>query len=242
MAKLYLKFEETVLKEVPLSEGVTTIGRLPDNTLQIDNLAVSGHHCRIYLEGDKYFVEDSNSLNGTYVNQQRVNKSPLNDDDEVLIGKHIVQFKVEVAAQVGNNGSRPEPATTNNPAVLVMKDSHARGVETARAETISVASPPRKQVGVLSVLEGKTDDQSYVLTGGLTVIGKSDMASIRLKGWFAPNVAANVMKRENKYVIAAADKDVKVSINGKAVTGQHELGEGDIVEVAGIKLQFSFQQ
>ena len=42
MAKLFLKFEQAVLKEVPLSQGVVTIGRLPDNVIQIDNLAVSG--------------------------------------------------------------------------------------------------------------------------------------------------------------------------------------------------------
>ncbi len=51
MAKLYLKFEQNgqVLKEVYLSQAATTIGRLPDNSVQIDNLAVSGHHARITL-------------------------------------------------------------------------------------------------------------------------------------------------------------------------------------------------
>ena len=44
MAKLVLKFESSVLKEVPLSQGVITIGRLPDNIIHVDNLAVSGHH------------------------------------------------------------------------------------------------------------------------------------------------------------------------------------------------------
>ena len=48
MAKLYLKFEQNgqVLKEIFLSQAATTIGRLPDNSVQIDNLAVSGHHAR----------------------------------------------------------------------------------------------------------------------------------------------------------------------------------------------------
>ena len=52
MAKLYLKFEQSdqVLKEVPLTQATTTIGRLPDNNVQIDNLAVSGHHARICWE------------------------------------------------------------------------------------------------------------------------------------------------------------------------------------------------
>ena len=58
MAKLYLKFDQSVLKEVTLSQSATTIGRLPDNTLQIDNLAVSGHHARITWEQDHYEIED----------------------------------------------------------------------------------------------------------------------------------------------------------------------------------------
>src|SRR5436853_6343946 len=95
MAKLYLKFEQTVLKEVPLAQGTTTIGRLPDNLLQIDNLAVSGHHAKIYWDGEHYTLEDNGSLNGTYVNNQRVTKHKLKNGDTVLVGKHSVEFKDE---------------------------------------------------------------------------------------------------------------------------------------------------
>ena len=95
MAKLYLKFEQAVLKEFELAEGVVTIGRLPDNRIQVDNLAVSGHHAKIYWETDHYTLEDNNSLNGTFVNNRRVSKTVLKDGDEVLIGKHTVLFKDE---------------------------------------------------------------------------------------------------------------------------------------------------
>ena len=94
---------------------------------------------------------------------------------------------------------------------------------------------------MLSVLDGKTDERQYVLSGKLTVIGKSEMASIKLKGWFAPKVAATISRRDNKYFIAASEKAVKVKVNGAEITGQKELAEGDVVEVAGIKLSFSFQ-
>src|SRR5262249_57816215 len=64
MAKLYLKSGDSVLKEVMLSQATTTIGRLPDNSLQIDNLAVSGHHAKIYWNDGHYVIEDLGSLNG----------------------------------------------------------------------------------------------------------------------------------------------------------------------------------
>ena len=61
MAKLLLKFENTVQKEIPLLDGTIMIGRLPDNNLQIDNPAVSSRHCRVLFEGGSYVVEDNNS-------------------------------------------------------------------------------------------------------------------------------------------------------------------------------------
>ena len=68
------------------------------------------------------------------------------------------------------------------------------------------------------------------------------MASIKLKGFFAPNVAASINKRDNKYFIAASEAKIKVKINGEPVAGQKELHEGDIVEVAGIKMTFGYQE
>src|SRR5215468_11269286 len=105
MAKLILKFEQNILKEVGLSQAPLTIGRLPDNLLQIDNLAVSGHHAKIYWEQDHYVVEDLGSLNGTYVNNQRVGKATLKSGDLMTIGKHLVQFKDE-----GQKAASPKPA------------------------------------------------------------------------------------------------------------------------------------
>ena len=89
-------------------------------------------------------------------------------------------------------------------------------------------------------MSGKTDHSQYTLSGKLSVIGKSDMASIKLKGWFAPKVAAVINKRDNKYFIAASEKDIKVKVNSAEVSGQHELSEGDMVEVAGIKMTFGY--
>ncbi len=76
----------------------------------------------------------------------------------------------------------------------------------------------------------------------MTMIGKSPMASIRLKGLFAPNTAALISRRDNKYFIAASEAKIKIRINGDNITGQQELKDGDIVEVGNIKVAFSFQE
>jgi hypothetical protein len=75
----------------------------------------------------------------------------------------------------------------------------------------------------------------------MSVIGKSEMASIKLKGWFAPKMAALISKRDNGYVIAASEKDTKVKVNGEEIAGQKALAEGDVIEVAGVKMSFGFQ-
>ena len=56
MSKLILKFEDRILKEVPVSSGAVTIGRLPNNVVAIDNPAVSGQHARVIVEGGQFVV------------------------------------------------------------------------------------------------------------------------------------------------------------------------------------------
>jgi pSer/pThr/pTyr-binding forkhead associated (FHA) protein len=255
MAKLCLKFEQTVLKEVTLAQGTLTIGRLPDNNLQIDNLAVSGHHAKVYWEQDHYAVEDLGSLNGTYVNNQRVGKATLKDGDQVTIGKHLVQFKDEgQKAPAAKVEEKAGPVAPKLEATVVLDTKKAKEMIAAGAEAgpgagplglskpAVTTTPAKEHIGILNVLEGRTDQPQYVLTGKMTMIGKSNMASIRLKGFFAPKTAALISKRDNKYFIAASDKNIRIRINGADVAGQHELKEGDIVEVAGVKAAFSLQE
>src|SRR3979411_1830278 len=90
MARLVLKFEGSTLKEVPLRTQPVTIGRSPDNDIPIDNLAVSNYHARIYTEAGRLVIEDLNSLNGTFVNDQRVERAALHDGDTVVVGKHHI--------------------------------------------------------------------------------------------------------------------------------------------------------
>ena len=58
----------------------------------------------------------------------------------------------------------------------------------------------RVKVPTLVILSGNTDQKEYVLTNKLTVIGKSKMATVRLKGWFKPQLAAQVNQRDDGYL------------------------------------------
>ena len=56
MPKLTLKFEHSVLKEVPIGSSEVSIGRSPDNGLVIDNPSVSNYHARVFNEEEIHFV------------------------------------------------------------------------------------------------------------------------------------------------------------------------------------------
>lgn len=92
MPKLILQYEGRVLKEFSVG-SVVTIGRLPGNSIVIDNPAVSSKHARVSREGDGYVIEDAESTNGTFVNEIRVTRQALNYGDLVLVGKHHLVFE-----------------------------------------------------------------------------------------------------------------------------------------------------
>lgn len=249
MAKLFLKFGDAVLKEVPLAQGATTIGRLPDNTLQIDNLAVSGHHAKITFNDGRYVVEDLGSLNGTFVNNKRIGQATLIHGDRVLIGKHVVEFKNEGAMAQGAQLPKAGPAAPKLDATVVLDTRQAQhmiaevgGPAPQGRSVTGTPVPAKERIGLLSVLDGKTDQQKYILTGKLTLIGKSEMATIHLKGFFAPASAALISRRDNKYFVAPSERKIKLKVNGEDSPNLRELHEGDVLEIGSFKAAFSFQE
>ena len=74
-----------------LSSPVTKIGRHADSDIALDDITVSRRHCDISQEAGRFIVRDVGSLNGTYVNQKRVDAAELTQGDELQIGKfHLV--------------------------------------------------------------------------------------------------------------------------------------------------------
>jgi uncharacterized RDD family membrane protein YckC len=77
-----------------LALPLTKIGRLKDNHIAMSNeKAVSGHHCEIYMEGNQFMIRDLGSTNGVYINNRKVDNSPLVDGDKIKLGFKIFRFK-----------------------------------------------------------------------------------------------------------------------------------------------------
>ena len=75
-----------------LDADLTRLGRHPDSEISLDDITVSRRHADIERTAEGYVVTDAGSLNGTYVNQERIDKLLLRHGDELQIGKFRLVF------------------------------------------------------------------------------------------------------------------------------------------------------
>ncbi len=222
----------------------------------------------MYAEGDHYVLEDAESFNGTSVNNVRIKKVVLKDGDKALIGKHTIEFSAHAqdvwhgasTFDGQSQGVKAKPPQLERTAFLdtaKAKEMIAMAAAASSAGSASVSSKGRCSKAQLPLLcrAGRASDYRHAELSWegqnrseklrfdqsrLTVVGKSKMAGIRLKRWFAPHVAASIYRADDGYYIAASGDNVNVRVNGAAVQGGKQIEAGDIVEVAGIKAVFGF--
>ena len=245
MSKLVLKFGNSVLKQVLVAENEVSIGRSPENGIVIDNPAVSHFHARVFNEEGRLMLEDFGSLNGTFVNGQRVKMVTLKAGDAVGIGKHtiVVSESRDLDGFATGNGNGKPAAAAPKLNETVMLDTKERREFLQRIAAVGESAqvaPARLRVPTLVVRGGRTDQREYTLNDKLTVIGKSAMATVKLKGWFVPKAAAQINRRDDQsYYIGAADK--VPSVNSKPISQPTKLSSGDVIEVAGVRLEFVYR-
>ncbi len=75
-----------------LGEEIVTVGRGQESDIFLDDVTVSRRHAVLVDNGGRFSIEDQGSLNGTFVNRQRIERAELEDGDEVQIGKYRLTF------------------------------------------------------------------------------------------------------------------------------------------------------
>ena len=261
MPKFILQFEDRVLNECVIGPHGVTIGRLPNNHIVIDNPAISGVHARVVRDGPRCILEDLQSTNGTFVNEKAVTRHELRSGDVVLIGKHTLLFDGRASEEpVEETVTEPVPElggtmvldTKAHREMLAKIEAEARAKKAAAAaiapgpaEAASpppppppAAAPPR--TGVLRVLSGRSDQTEYSLDAHTSIIGKSETALVRLKGWFKPKVAVAIARKGESY--SATPMGGKVTVNGETLSARRDLKEGDVIGVSGLMLHFHLQE
>src|ERR671918_344039 len=75
-----------------IDKDVTTAGRHPESDIFLDDVTVSRRHAEVRRKDGRYEIHDMGSLNGTYVNRDRVESTQLANGDEIQIGKFKLAF------------------------------------------------------------------------------------------------------------------------------------------------------
>ena len=245
MAKLILSLDGQLIKEFTLTKERSTIGRKPHNDVQIDNLAVSGEHAIIMTILKDSFLEDLGSTNGTLVNGQPVKKHFLQNNDIIEIGKYKLKYVNEAPATMsqaefektmvlrapvaGSKAETKAPTDTQNnvPQAAKLSDTviDAQAARAAAAAPAATAIPGGQ--GTIQILSGPNAGRELPLLKALTTLGKPGVQ------------VAVIAKRPHGYYITHVEGANFPVVNGKALDAQaHPLNDHDIIELAGVKMEF----
>ena len=235
MPKLILKFKEAVLKEYALEDEMATIGRVDDNTIKVDNMAVSSHHAKLMRENGDYVLIDLNSLNGTFVNGQKVSKWILKNNDFITIGKHTLVYIDERAPKQSPLSGTSELRSPEGTVMLDMRTQQQLLEEAAAKKGLDKVG---ELVGALTFISDSGGQGEIDLSKRITMIGKGKEAEIKIKGFFLPNISAVISRRPAGYFLSHSEGRAIPKVNGSSVKGQVKLKDGDIIEIAGLKMQF----
>jgi pSer/pThr/pTyr-binding forkhead associated (FHA) protein len=239
-----------VLKEIPLTKERTTIGRKPHNDIQIDNLAISGEHSVIVTILNDSFLEDLNSTNGTYVNGQPVKKHFLQNNDVIELGKYKLKYINETPSQTTaadfektmvlrpdlmkktvEQAAAKAPAMSDTQVGMKAVDTQAGLAPPPAAAAPAAPPPPRATAtGFIQILTGANAGKELELTKNLTTLGKPGVQ------------VAVITRRPHGYFITHVEGTDFPVVNGTVLDAHpHELKDHDVIELAGVKMEFFFK-
>ncbi len=244
MAKLIMSLDNAVIREVPLDKERFTIGRKAHNDIQIDNLAVSGEHALIVTILNDSFLEDLGSTNGTLVNGNPVKKHILQTNDVIEIGKYKLKFVSEAPTGAASVADFEKTMVLRAP---IGKSPSSSGggtfgdtqISPTATQTTTQSQPPQiapaaakqpEKLAAIQILTGPSAGKELELTKNLTTLGKPGVQ------------VAVITRRPHGYFITHVEGVTFPIINGKALDAQaHQLNDHDVIELAGVKMEFFFK-
>ncbi|MEW6332238.1 MAG: FHA domain-containing protein [Pseudomonadota bacterium] len=230
MAKIIIKFNNDVVDHVELKQGDMKIGRKPGCEIHIDNLSVSGEHANIFTVGDDSFIQDLGSTNGTFINNKKISKHHLKNGDTVVIGKHSLIYLTEsTRSAVGAAPNEFAKTVIISPSRTVEPKPAAPAPERPEItlETKPKETAPRSErYGAIFVLSGVNSGKRIDLTKKITNLGSGGKR-------------AGAITQTGDGFLLAPGVDETPKLNGRPIPHEgSKLKNGDVIEVAGTRLQF----
>jgi len=212
MAKIIIKFNDVVIDQIVLKQGDTGIGRRPGSDILLDNMAVSGNHASIFTIGEDSFVQDLNSTNGTFINNKRVTKHHLDNNDVITIGNHSLTYYNEKATKGSADLAKTVIINPHKQEEMLVE----AGRVAASAKQPAPSEPTR--LGSLFILSGAGNGKRIDLTSAITNLGRTG---------------------KRRYVLLPGDNNEAPRLNNvKVGASGEELKNGDVIEAANSRMQF----
>ena len=232
MANIKVYYRDMLKDEVELDSDVTTIGRSYESDIIIDNAGVSAHHARIIRKGDEYIIEDDASRNGIFVNGKRITSQPLHFDDDVEISKHTLKL-TEIASQ---------DTSLSQPRVQGQQTVQGATLEVDTSDLGELMKQRQARTEAYLLLTGVVHMRSkYPLNKLIFSIGRGKDADMYTPGWFAPQVSAQIVRKNDGYYIIPKMRG-KVRVNAMPVSAPLRLDDGDAIAVRSLSFKFLVKQ
>jgi pSer/pThr/pTyr-binding forkhead associated (FHA) protein len=237
-----------VIERKMLDKEEAIIGRIQENDIIIDNLAVSRRHAKIYIKDGKVVIKDLGSANGTFVNGVQVDEAELKSGDIILIGKHMLKFYEEesqrseesLAFRYGE-GTVMVDAKTQEKFLEKLKGelSSSKATKPVIAESSTVP-----KTGRLSSFKAPKlilfDGREIEINNDFFKIGKNFNSNLKIDGLFVKSPHANIIKRtDGTYRIVSMGSFLRpTKVNGSKVKEQI-LRDGDIIRIGRHEMMFA---
>lgn len=226
--KLTLVFSGRTLQRFEFPEfGRLRIGRSEECEVHIDNLGVSRYHAEILHQDGFDVLRDLQSNNGTFVNGAKVDVHNLNNGDVITIGKYSIEYQKSSPAPLAADAA---PAAADGAMTIQ--------VDPTSLARMAAGQRVAKARGFLLVQDKTGLKRSVQLEKPAILVGADPDADVRLTGWFAPRVAAVVVRDETGFrLLDVSPSGRSVRVNGRPQRDV-KLGDDDRIEVARLTMQF----
>lgn len=211
MIRLVMTLNGERLGEFGIAKPRTTIGRRAHNDIVIDHIGVSGEHAAIVQAPQGLLLQDLQSTNGTYVNEQAIEQHLLQPGDVIGIGRYELQVADEASAGV--------------------RDASVDGSDRAASPSgagAQAGAGSAARYAVVRVLDGAASGREVLLTKDRTTFGK-------------PGVLVVAIDRQGGvHVLSRVEGQALVSVNGAPMPPAGvPLHDGDLIDLTGTRLRFS---
>lgn len=238
MTKLIIYDEYGVLSEQEIHGSRMTIGRKSNSDIPLPHPAVSSEHALLAMVRDDCYIEDRNSTNGTKVNGKRITRCLLQNNDEIKIAKYRIKFVYGASVSAEAVVREQKSSVVDTRTMTATTDTHDSDMHPS-STTIRVPvtierdsdkltqTQNAQRIAALRILGGPGTGNELELNKVLITLGKPGVQT------------AVITRRDQGFYLAHLEGETAPSVNGRIIgIGTYLLRDRDVIELAGIKMEF----